>query len=930
MNEVAHTWGDLLAKRRAQDFIGRENVIQHFRLNCLDTTPRDLIFVLQGIPGVGKSTTMLRLREIAGEYGIFSTYIDSSIATPVREKAVLRLMHGIARQFAENGIPLTQFDERYHEFITVMHQISEDEQAPGRLYDVIGGLQDRDPWHQKAWDTYLRERYSVNACALVQQPVDTLTQLFVHDLNTWALVKRIILCIDDWQLLDEQVGTWLLALISNGELSTKIWMILATRAKLTADWDRVRPILKLYDLVGFTELETRTYLTRYGIEDGERASDIVVFTNGLPILVKLLSSARQGIAGDLALSPLDRYFKWLSRAQRRVVLLASVPRCIDTQVLGAVLGEEGGKWFDWLKQANLLNLKGDVWIYHPALRQKFLVWVRREMYEASYAAHVALRAYYLRIEHMDEEKLTIPADSFNPAIMEYLYHGLMIGESGAIRNAVLTFISLVRRDYTIAGELVEIWQQTANEQDTTNAVVEWALILSELWDDMYTGNWQASAVCCESILKREALDAGVKSEVTKLLLAIQARFPQPYLESVKASTLSEIQDDESPTAVSGIAVPDVDSHMTIQQYSSEHLPLSDVQELVMTTTPSARADLDTGQYRPEDVSAEKYGADQVTLQDVAIEQTGDTVDDSVTYQTADEWCQYADNHIREKAYKQAIKAYAQALSLDPEHSRAHFGKARAFSHLDDLHSAIKTYENVLNYEPNNIYALRNSGWLLMRQQQYLQALKNYENALSLVPDDVGLICASANAHYRLKDYASALKNYNEVIRRDSTYTEAYLNRGVTHAVLREYRRAIADFNQAITLDPDNGFAYHHRGRAYAKLQQLALAHNDFSQALERIPHNVGIYIDMGLLYSKQGEFEKALDAYHKVNAQDPENATAYYNAACAAALMGDSAQACRNLVTAIELHPPYREMATTDTDFAAIRHNPAFQKCVLG
>jgi tetratricopeptide (TPR) repeat protein len=208
----------------------------------------------------------------------------------------------------------------------------------------------------------------------------------------------------------------------------------------------------------------------------------------------------------------------------------------------------------------------------------------------------------------------------------------------------------------------------------------------------------------------------------------------------------------------------------------------------------------------------------------------------------------------------------------------------------------------------------------------MQALKDYDYAVSLLPDDVTLLFSRSNVYYRLKDYANALRGYDEVIRRDAKYSEAYLNRGVTHVVLQEYRRAIADFNQAISLDSENGYAFHRRGRAFAKLQQYELAHADFTRALELVPHPVGVYIDIGLLYTKQSEYTKSLVAYKQAISHDPENATAHYNAACAAALLGDVDEACQKLDTAIQLHPPYQEMAATDLDFATIRNLPEFQK----
>ena len=508
MNEVTHTWGYLLTQRNTQAFIGRENILEHFRLNCLDTVPRDLIFVIQGVAGIGKSATITRLREIADRYNIFSTYVDGSGATPDQEKAILRLMLRIAQQFSDNGTPLTQFIELYQEYINTLQKISDDPDAPGCFYDAIGGMNDRDTWHRQTWRTYLHDKFSASVCDLLYQPIEKLTKIFIHDLNTWALVKRILLCFDDWQLLDAQAGAWLRAIMLDGHLSSKIRVILGTSETLTLGWEKLRPLLKLHKMTEFSESEIQAYCYRHEITDRERIADIVAFSNGLPVLVTLLSSAQQGMAGDLALSPLDRYFKWLSPAQGRVVLLASVPRHVNAQLLNTVLGKDGELWFEWLKNANLLYINGDVWVYHPALRPQFLARTRREMYEQAYAAHIALRAHYLLNEY---EKESAQPDDLNTALLESVYHGLMIGESGAIRNAVLTYLKFIRSDYTIAGELVETWKEVAKVQENPNAGLEWLMSLENLWNTLYSGDWQTAALICESILKREALDAEVKN-----------------------------------------------------------------------------------------------------------------------------------------------------------------------------------------------------------------------------------------------------------------------------------------------------------------------------------------------------------------------------------------------------------------------------------
>ena len=406
---------------------------------------------------------------------------------------------------------------------------------------------------------------------------------------------------------------------------------------------------------------------------------------------------------------------------------------------------------------------------------------------------------------------------------------------------------------------------------------------------------------------------------------IQARFPkQSFASDMELTSPDTLVTDRTGdlnfTRRGEVLISDSDS-----QLESSHL--ADAHTTGVTLRSSSDVVIDPDKAN-QPVASALHVAKQVHEPALTSESAGEVIGIHVSDHNAEEWCLNADNFLKKGDFTKALNAYNYAVKADPSLTKAYFGKARVLTQQGELTSAIQSYEMVLMSDPDSISALRNLGWLHMRQRQYLQALKHYDRAINLSPDNVQLIFTRANAYYKLTDYTSALTGYDEVIRRDSSFIEAYLNRGMTHAVLREYRRAIADFNQVITLDPKNGIAYHRRGRAYAKLQQFALAEKDFTYALELIPHFVGIYIDLGLLYTKQAEYGRALDIYLKAIVQEPDNATAYYNAACIAALAGDVDEASRNLEIAIDLHPPYREMAITDSDFSTIRHSPEFQKCV--
>lgn len=938
MHNEVYRWRDLLKKRGTSMFVGRDRIVDRFRLNCIDAVPKDLVTVLHGAPGFGKTATMKRLREIASEYGVFSTYVDGGVATRTSEEVILRVMVRIAGQFSAHGIPLTQFDERYREYIAAVQKIEEDTEAPGHPFDAIGGLQDRDVWHQQVWDNYLKTVFPANVVTLVRYPIAQLTPIFVHDLNTWSLVRRILLCFDDWHLVEEQVGAWLQQILFTGEFSTKIWILLASQDPLTLEWSRLSPVMIQHELKELSESEVRTLLDKQDNLNRDRIADIVVFSRGVPVWVQVLASAHEGIAGDLALSPLDRYIKWLSSEQRHAVLIAAVANYVDESVLDSILDDEAGAWFEWLRKSGILTARGDAWACHPALRDPLLSWARRENIQTVYDTHHKLRTYFLNLEK-GEILPHIPGESGDPLLLGAAYHGFMTGEAGMLRESVKAFFRLLREDIVTAGRYIDTWSQAAATQENANMVVEWAFTLTQMWDALYANDFNTAATICEDILRREAVDEEIKTVVQQFYAAVQARFPQPSLEfsaedavalEVAAEVVTEVEIEPDTRTVTqeaslpvqtGEAFPQTVGSVNQGSQSDEHSVKTVPDEGLSLLETDAKVTADeSGSPSPhKDLSAQ--------VEESAIQQT-DIQEDIPDYQTADEWVKYGDVKLAARNYDTALDAYRKASSLDPAHIKAYFGQAQVYTQLQDFSSALEMYDFILEADPDFVPVLKNRGWLYSRQQQYWQALEDYNRALERSPDDLSLLFNRGTVYYRLKDYANAIKDYDEVIRQDPAYVEAYVNRGITQSVVLEYRRAIADFNQAITLDPDNGHAYHRRGRAYVKLQQLPLAHNDFVKALEKLPNDVGIVIDLGLLYVKQGDYQKALLQYQRAIEREPDHALAHYNAACAAALSGNVERACQSLMRAIELHPPYRDMAAQDADFSAIQQTSAFQRCI--
>ena len=88
-----------------------------------------------------------------------------------------------------------------------------------------------------------------------------------------------------------------------------------------------------------------------------------------------------------------------------------------------------------------------------------------------------------------------------------------------------------------------------------------------------------------------------------------------------------------------------------------------------------------------------------------------------------------------------------------------------------------------------------------------------------------------------------------------------------------------------------------------------------------------IWAPLGPLY-EAGEYAEAADRGREVIEAHPEYAGVYYNVACCESLAGRKADAIEHLRGAIERSERFRAFAAGDSDFAAIKDEPAFKELV--
>lgn len=123
----AVSFQDLIGRQQAAGFVGREGPLAQFQANLavpVGDPARRLVFFIHGDGGVGKTSLMMRLREIADGYGSLTAYLEESVF------GVPDAMQAIAVDLARHGEPMKRFTRLFETYRQRRHEVETDRDLP--------------------------------------------------------------------------------------------------------------------------------------------------------------------------------------------------------------------------------------------------------------------------------------------------------------------------------------------------------------------------------------------------------------------------------------------------------------------------------------------------------------------------------------------------------------------------------------------------------------------------------------------------------------------------------------------------------------------------------------------------------------------------------------------------------------------------------
>lgn len=217
-----------------------------------------------------------------------------------------------------------------------------------------------------------------------------------------------------------------------------------------------------------------------------------------------------------------------------------------------------------------------------------------------------------------------------------------------------------------------------------------------------------------------------------------------------------------------------------------------------------------------------------------------------------------------KYYREALNAYNNVISLNPNNLGVLINRGNTFSELELYDSAISDYNKIIELNTGFALAYYNRGKVFSKKKMFPEAIEDYETTIKLNPDFYKAYNNLAFIYRKQNQLDLALDYCNRVIWRNSSFVDSFINRAHIYHDRNQLDLALADYEMIIQLDSGYKKAYNSLCVVYGKLGQYDLALKNANKLIGLDPNFVDAYVNRGLIYAEMAQFDLAIKDYNKV------------------------------------------------------------------
>lgn len=286
---------------------------------------------------------------------------------------------------------------------------------------------------------------------------------------------------------------------------------------------------------------------------------------------------------------------------------------------------------------------------------------------------------------------------------------------------------------------------------------------------------------------------------------------------------------------------------------------------------------------------------------------------------------------------EALKAYDQALSIDPAYYEALIYKIGLLEKLERwadaeplYRTAVKAYpkepallamqgdhwrkrgepdkamralDQAVRLDPEMWTAWWSRGLVLNDQGKPKQAIESLDRAIVLAPAEAEILVDRAITRWGAGD-ERALADFDAALKIDPRSVYGLNARGRYLIATKDYDRALTDFDAIVGLSPGMAFAYAGRADVYQAQERYDRALREINKALE-LDRNAANLARKGEIYREMGDHLQSIEAYDEAIKLAPESADAWVGRGLTKLEMGDAAGAEADRKQALKLDPSF-------------------------
>ena len=278
--------------------------------------------------------------------------------------------------------------------------------------------------------------------------------------------------------------------------------------------------------------------------------------------------------------------------------------------------------------------------------------------------------------------------------------------------------------------------------------------------------------------------------------------------------------------------------------------------------------------------------------------------------------QHADNAFREGDYREAQRAYEQALRVSPGHLRATSNLGTCYLRNRREKKAMALMQAHLMDHPDDVASRLVLARVLIRQGMFGGAADELRLIVRAAPDNLMGRYNLGFIDYKLRRYDQALEHLQHTIRIEPGHPEAHYTLGLVLLATRRMDEAIASLERAVAIRPRhvgarfnlaNAFARSGRMKEAEEQQEIFAELSGRSKAAAEQEAQIKSSSVRAVQHLIDGRYPEALVEYQALSAAHPDHAPLYNEVGRLQLRLGLRDEALKSLRRAIALDPDLSE-----------------------